>query len=50
MHWKALSAVILAASICFLSLTNSDLSGQAATARVDGVVKDQIEAVVPGWS
>ena len=48
MHWKALSAVILAASICFLSLTNSDLSGQAATARVDGVVKDQIEAVVPG--
>ena len=48
MPWRALNAVILAASMCFLSLTTPDLSGQAATARVDGVVRDQTEAVVPG--
>ena len=48
MRAKALTAVVLTATMCFLSLATSDLSGQAATARVDGVVKDQTEAVVPG--
>ncbi len=48
MHWKAFSAVVLAISMSFLALTTPDLRGQAATARVDGVVKDQTGAVVPG--
>ncbi len=48
MRWRVLSAVVLTASICFFGFTAPDLLGQAATARVDGVVKDQTEAVVPG--
>ena len=48
MRAKALTAVVLTAAMSFLSFTTADLSGQAATARVDGVVRDQTEAVVPG--
>ena len=48
MRAKALTAVVLTATMYFLSLATSDLSGQAATARVDGVVKDQTGGVVPG--
>ncbi len=48
MRWKVPSALVLAASICFSSFTTSDVLGQAANARVDGVAKDPTDAVVPG--
>ena len=48
MRWKVSSALVLVASICFLSFTTSDVLGQAANARVDGVARDQTDAVVPG--